>query len=336
MKQRTKTLLNSLVKFLFSGGIIVWLVVTGRLDVQVVWRLFQNPLMLFGLLLMGINLWMASERWRILVAPQELQTSRWEIFRLTLIGIFFNHAMPGGVGGDVIKAYYFTKDHPRSRATAITSVILDRALGLYAMAVMALFVMAWDFEHVRHVHVLLTFASVLAVLVVGLSLAWFFLFSRRVRAKGWVQQLLQKLPLSAKLLKLYETAHRFGLYRRNVLGALALSVCSQAIAVCFLWLAGVSAGRADVSLGTYFLIAPLGYMATAIPLSPAGIGIGQAAFYMLFNLYQGQTSDLGPTVITAQQVVTALFGLWGAYFYVRRKDPLPDEEIIEAGTAESI
>ncbi|MNU01394.1 hypothetical protein D3C72_2447830 [compost metagenome] len=67
-------------------------------------------------------------------------------------------------------------------------------------------------------------------------------------------------------------------------------------------------------------------MATAIPISPAGVGVGQAAFYFLFNVYTGTETELGPTVITAYQVGMFVLSLWGAFFYLRRKEKLPDNQ----------
>lgn len=318
MSSRFKSLLGATLKFLLAGGLIAWLIATDRLDLKSVASLFQGPQLLWAFGLIGLNLWLVSERWRSLVLPLQLAVDRWSVFRLTLIGVFFNYAMPGGVGGDVVKAYYFTRENPKTRALAVTSVVLDRAMGLYAMMMMAVAVMLWDWTHVTEVPVLHNLFLLMSLLFTGLSFAWVLLFSRRVRRLNLIPRFLGPLPLSTRLIQLYEAAHSFGLSRRRVIWALFLSLLSQAIAICFLWIAGRAAGHEEVALGTYFLIAPLGYMATAIPLSPAGIGVGQAAFFFLFNLYLGTETQIGATVITAQQVITAFFGLWGAVLYLRQ------------------
>lgn len=320
MSEKTKSILNSLFKFLLAGALIGWLVGTGKLDLNSASAIFRDPFYFaVGFLLLGANLWLASERWRVLATPQNVPAGPFEVFRLTLIGVFFNYAMPGGVGGDVIKAYYFGKDHPQAKAAAITSVILDRVLGLYAMIGMALVAMLVDFKHVMTIPMLQSLFVLLLVLAFGFSLAFLSLFSRRIKSQGWMEKILQKLPFSAKFMKLYLTAHQFGLLRGRVLIVLGLSVVAQSFSILFLFVAGYAAGFTDVSLMTFFLVAPLGYMATAIPISPAGLGVGQAAFFLLFNLYLGRESGLGSVVITSQQVMTLLFGLLGAFYYVRRR-----------------
>lgn len=324
MSERTRTLVNSTLKFLFAAGIITWLVATGRFEVRAALALFQSPLFFAGALLIGLNLFLTSERWRWLVTPHDVNVTAGGVFRLTLIGTFFNYVMPGGVGGDVVKAYYFGKDHPSARAAAITSVILDRALGLYAMVCMAVFVMLADYERVLSVQALKTLLTLMLAVWVAFSAAFYVLFSRRLKRAGWIISLLSKLPFSEKFLKLYETGHKFGLLRRRMIAILALSVLSQSVSIVFLWVAGRAAGFADIPLITYFLVAPLGYMAAAIPVSPAGLGVGQAAFHLLFNVYLGHESGVGSAVITTQQVMTALFGLAGAWFYIQRRDPVPE------------
>jgi uncharacterized membrane protein YbhN (UPF0104 family) len=88
---------------------------------------------------------------------------------------------------------------------------------------------------------------------------------------------------------------------------------------------GAAMGMIDVPWQAYFFVVPVGSMITAIPISPAGVGVGQAAFDALFNLYLGYNSHLGASVVTVQQMMMLLFGLIGAYFYVRRKkvEPFP-------------
>ncbi|MNL45250.1 hypothetical protein D3C87_1678810 [compost metagenome] len=113
--------------------------------------------------------------------------------------------------------------------------------------------------------------------------------------------------------------HLYGNDKLRLSGVLTLSLLSQTCAILFLFLAATAAGFQEAPLKTFFLVAPLGFMATAIPISPAGIGVGQAAFYFLFNLYIGKETEVGPTAITAYQVGSFLVSLAGAFFYLRRK-----------------
>jgi uncharacterized protein (TIRG00374 family) len=243
--------------------------------------------------------------------------------KLTLIGIFFNFAVPGGVGGDLVKAFYFTKDHPESRMVAATSVLMDRVLGLYSMILMAFVAMIFDWNHVQSIHSLQLLWTLVLLLFAGFTIALWMIFSQKVYENGFVKRIFLKLPLSSKTLRIYESLHLYGRNIKSVISAIVISLIAQTFSIFFMILAGSVSGMIDMKWSTYFLVAPLGFMATAIPISPAGVGVGQAAFYFLFNLYSGQKTDLGPTTITALQVATFLFGLIGAIFYMQRKEKAP-------------
>lgn len=327
MVKHTKKLVVQSLKILFSGGIIYWLIQSDKLNFVALKNLLSPGVAATGFLLIFLNLFFSSERWRVLLQSQNIKATSGSVFKLSLIGTFFNFAMPGGVGGDVIKAYYFTREHPGSKVVAVTSVLMDRVLGLFAMTFLALLVMFYDVQHIWITPVLKTlflFISLLfAFFVIGLGLV----FSQKVGVRNALQRIIHKLPLSEKLLKLYESMHLYGKDKRQLTTVVLISLASQACSIAFLYLAGYMAGFTDVPAKTFFLVAPLGFMATAIPVSPAGVGVGQAAFYFLFNLYTGTQTEVGPTCITAFQVGTFIFSLLGAFFYLRRKDRIEPNQL---------
>lgn len=329
MVKHTKKLLIQSLKILFSAGIIYWLIQSGKLNFTALKSLLSPGAAAMAMTLVFLNLFFASERWRILIRSQGLEAKTGSVLKLSLIGTFFNFAMPGGVGGDVVKAYYFTKDQPGSKVVAVTSVLMDRILGLFAMVFLALVVMIYDLQHIVRTPTLLTMfwfiLSIFVIFVIALALV----FSPLIYSHGTLKRIIQKLPLSTKLMKLYESMHLYGKDGKRFVLVILLSLTAQACSILFLYLAGTLAGFTDIPAKTYFLVAPLGFMATAIPISPAGVGVGQAAFYFLFNLYNGNTSDIGPTCITALQVGTFLASLPGAFFYLRRKDRVQPARIEE-------
>lgn len=319
MIKHTKKFLMQALKILFSAGIIYWLVSSGKLNFSALRALLSPGPAALALGLVALNLFFASERWRILIKSQHMKASSWPVFKLSLIGTFFNFAMPGGVGGDVIKAYYFNRQNPGSKVVAVTSVLMDRVIGLFSMVLMALLVMVYDMEHITHVPSLMTLFWFILGLFIVFAVALALIFSSALYRKQILKKIINKLPLSEKFMKLYESMHLYGKQGGRILAVIFLSLIAQTCSILFLYLVGMMAGYNDVHLKTYFLVAPLGFMATAIPISPAGVGVGQAAFYFLFNIYNGKTTDLGPTTITAFQVGTFIMSLLGAFFYMRFK-----------------
>lgn len=331
---KSRTLFTQALKITIAFSLIYWMWSSGKLDFATLGSVMTLERGLLGLLLVTANIFFCSERWRFLLSLQDRILSRWEAFKLSLIGIFFNYAMPGGVGGDVVKAFYFHKDHPQSKVVAVSSVLIDRVLGLYAMILMGLAVMIYDLRHVETVPQLQSlFYVVLIVFALGTA-GLYCLFSNRLYQTGFLKKILHKVPMSTKLLKLYESFYSYGRIRGSITRTVLISILAQAFSILFLILVG-SAVAPEISGSTYFLVAPLGFIVNGLPITPAGIGVSQAAFYFLFNVYTGFTSSIGATVITAFQVTQLVCGLVGAVFYLQRHQPVADDILnSELGTPE--
>ncbi|QLY26227.1 lysylphosphatidylglycerol synthase transmembrane domain-containing protein [Bdellovibrio sp. KM01] len=321
MVKKTKKIAVQLLKIIFAVGIIYWLVQSGKLNFSALRNLLTPGTLLLAVTITVLNFFLASERWRVLVKSQGIPAKVWSSFKLTLIGQFFNFAMPGGVGGDVIKAYYFTREFPGTKVVAATSVLMDRVLGLYAMIFLALAVMIYDFSHVSHVATLMTLFYFIIALFIVFTVALSLIFSSKVYKTQILKRVINKLPLAEKFMKIYESLHLYGNSILRIAQVIGISLIAQSTAILFLYMVGVVSGYTDIPAKTYFLVAPLGFMATAIPISPAGVGVGQAAFYFLFNIYTGHSSEVGPTTITAFQVCSFVVSLSGAFFYMRYKRP---------------
>ena len=96
-----------------------------------------------------------------------------------------------------------------------------------------------------------------------------------------------------------------------------LSLLSQLFTIGIFIVAGASMPHAPVSLLTYFFAGSIGLMILALPISPGGIGVGQAAFVFLFKIYGGHSSSIGANVVTVCQALLFFLSLWGLLFYVR-------------------
>ncbi|MFP5520341.1 MAG: lysylphosphatidylglycerol synthase transmembrane domain-containing protein [Bdellovibrionia bacterium] len=313
-----KLALESL-KILFAAGLIYWLLRSGRLSFDGLDELINIQFLPLGFILLCGNIFFASERWRLLVSIQNLNAKPLGTLRLTLIGLFFNFAMPGGVGGDVVKAWYFHKDFPDSRVVAVSSVMIDRILGLYAMILLALSTMLFDLSYIFSIPVLKALFVVVSLVWLGFSLALVILFWPRLRESRRFEKLFTLIPLGAKLHKLYHSLHFYGSNKKLLVAGICLSLLSQFCAIGFLWLVANILNHNPIEFHTIAFVAPLGFITTALPISPAGIGVGQTAFYYLFNLYTNTTSSLGSVSITAFQIGQFCLALIGALLYVMKR-----------------
>lgn len=297
---------------------IAFLIERGFLDLTVLKQLATPEIVTCGLLVVGLLLLIQSWRWWILLRARQFEVSFREAWQLFLIGVFFNYALPGAIGGDVVKAFYIAKDHPKRRMEAVLTVALDRILGLYSMVAMAVMTIFINWERIESSAQLHSMAVATIVLFLVMTGFWVTAFSRRIKRWGKVEGILVRLPLGTRWLQLYQSAQAYGNARLSLLGVLALSAVVQLLSILFMVMVAHAIGEGDMPLAAYFFAVPLGSIVSSIPIAPAGLGVGQIAFLVLFQMYSGRPSLLGQTAITAFQLTSLAWGFLGAFFYLRR------------------
>lgn len=327
MKKKVKSLLSGAFKLIFSATLIAWLIQSGKLEFAGLERIFSPKVLIICTIFLALNTLFASERWRLLLKSQNFHISTWGAFKLTLIGLFFNFAMPGGVGGDVVKAWYFYKENSKAKVTAVSSVLMDRLIGLYAMVFLALVALVLDFPYIRSKDFLLNLIIILALLWVGFSVAFIILFSKKMRESKRLTKIFNMIPLGEKFEKLFRSLNTYGDSSKIFWGGFCISLLSQFCAIGFLWVVANTLAEFPIDFQTIAFVAPLGFIATALPISPAGIGVGQAAFYFLFNFYSNTQTSIGSVSITAFQLAQFGISLFGAYLYITRKKSSDFDEI---------
>lgn len=106
------------------------------------WELF-----LFAAVCCGASAAVTFVRWFLLVRAQDLPFTLRNAFRLGLVGYYFNTFLPGAVGGDLVKAAFIAREQKR-RTVAISTVLMDRAIGLLGLIAIAAIVGSafWYFD----------------------------------------------------------------------------------------------------------------------------------------------------------------------------------------------
>lgn len=319
---RIKQAMTSFIKFGVAAGLIAWMVNKGALDFSLLLRLGHSPLLLPCMLTLFLNIFINNYRWVLLMRGQGFDLGIKETLPLSFIGLFFNYAMPGGVGGDLVKGYYILQDNPTRKTAAATSIIMDRLIGFVGMVMVSLLAIAINFEFILSKHELVMLSVGVLSLFVMFMLFFTVSFSSSIYQHPLIEKFLAKIPGGSKVKKIYEAVHSYKKSPREFLWACLLTVLTQVAAILFFYLTGAALGIEQAPLITYMFAVPLGLIATALPISPAGIGVGQAVFMTLFNWSLGYESKLGTSLITAHQIMTFILGLVGAYFYFKKKKPV--------------
>ncbi len=318
MSSKVKSTLTLLVKVALAAALITFMVRSGHLDPKDLWDLMTFKNVVLAIVLVGINTAVAAWRWIILMRSRGIHITFWNGFSLYLIGIFFNYALPGSVGGDVVRGYYLVAEYPQHKSDAILTLVIDRIMGLYSFFILTLIAVAIDFDFVVN-HDKIRFVALFCFLVfVGLTVLFTITFSARLSKLFGLGLLEKRIPAIHRLVV---AVQRFGDNPKAIAISVAVSLLAQLIGMVFFYQIGIMSGETDMTWNAVMFAVPMGFLMMAIPIAPAGIGVGQVAFAYLFQAYLNKQTQVGATTITAFQLTLVCWALVGAVLYLKRKKP---------------
>jgi hypothetical protein len=296
----TRSGIVNAVKIAIAVGLIYWVLeqAGGWDKVRDTLADIQMDGWVLGMLAITASTCLSILRWYLLMRSVGLVTTSWTVFKLGWIGVFFNNVVPGLTGGDLIKAFYVTRDHPNQRTDAVISVIVDRVIGIVALAFIAAVIIPFDIERYGEV------AAGIYGFLGATALGSVVVLSRRVKAR--LRRLLGRQGEGDGSSLLAKIDRAVSMYR-NRLGTIAVAM-GMSIVVHLLLIVGMrffgealAAGalQADgqlaaetlghmetlhtLGLDVYCSIIPIIFMISSLPIAPAGWGVGEAAFQYFFQ-----------------------------------------------------
>jgi uncharacterized protein (TIRG00374 family) len=243
-----------------------------------------------------------------MLAIQGVRLSFWTATKLTFVGNFFNFALPGTTGGDLIKAYYLTR-YTHLKTEAVTTVFLDRAIGLFGLILLA----GAAILLTRDPHQFAHLTAVLAIICGALAAGGIVVFSRRLRQALRLRELAARLPMGEQLLRVGRATVAMRQHKLLVGLSLLMTFALQAVvmvsAAIMAW-----ALRMQGEMSYYFIYVSIGFLIAAIPISPPQAFGVMEYFYVLFFAQGELNNDASQAVALALairliQLVWALPGI---------------------------
>jgi uncharacterized protein (TIRG00374 family) len=255
-----------------------------------------------------------SWRLQILINAHQLNLPFFAAIRLTFIGLFFNTYMPGATGGDFVKIYYASKGNPGRRTEVITILLLDRFIGLFSLLTLPLLLAPLFPELIASYKVLqgllvISLLITLVILVIAILGARYDLAKSRIL--NWIEN---KVAFGDRFKRMLHTLHYYRHNKSVLFQALLFSYFLQLLmtGVSLAIAEATNPAGADVNM---VMLIPLGYLVNnALPLTPGGIGVGEAALESLFSLCGLQG---GAEVLLGWRLIMVLVGLVGLAFYLK-------------------
>ncbi|MCB0394807.1 MAG: flippase-like domain-containing protein, partial [Bdellovibrionales bacterium] len=259
-----RQILFQVFKLLFAGALIFWMIQGGKLDFQSIFRSYSGANLAILLTLLLIILANNNWRWWLLLKSFGLPFTYLYTLRLTLVGLFFNYAMPGGVGGDVVKGYYLVRDHKEQRAKTLGTVLMDRIVGMHAMAAFGLGAMLVQWQMISENPKAMTlFWSVLA-LNIAILLFFALTMSEIIFESARLNRLLSRLPGGSIFKKIHEVFFLYREKKKTLVVAFLLSLISQIVNVVFFFIAAQFMGYEEATWSSYMFVVPVGLIAMAL------------------------------------------------------------------------
>lgn len=243
-----------------------------------------------------VQIVLGALRWREITERCEAPLSDLQAIRFCMIGAFFNQTLPSTIGGDAMRLWLVGRTGAGWRA-ATYSVLVDRAIGLIALAIIIVLSLPWSYGLIsdpngRFALVLVDVAAICA----GLGFLLFGRLSWRWLTHWWPTRHIHACAV---------IANRVLFDRHSGPKIAVLSLLVHILAVVIAWCC-VRAIAAPADLKQLFMLIPPIMLITMLPISIAGWGVREATMMVAFG-YAGLVPADGT-------VVSLLFG--AAYFIV--------------------
>lgn len=239
---------------------------SGYIDPAALAGVASRPgLLVLAVIVLFLTIPLGGLRWHLLLRAHRLPVTLAQTVAMAMSGAFFNAFLPGGCGGDIVRGAYLVRAARGHTAPAVISLLADRTLsfaGFILVAGVALWLRPVDLPGVTRGG-LLSGVSVV-VLVLALLLWW----------SGMVH------PGHA----LARARHLVRAYARHghlVFAGLVLSVAITLLDALSIMLVAASARIGTLPLTAHGLAGILATIANSLPLTPGGLGVGEAAYAQL-------------------------------------------------------
>ena len=283
----------------------------------------KKLLLAFGVFIFGPITFISITRWWGLLRSVGIPITYREAFRLTFIGFFFNSAVPGLTGGDLVKAFYIARQTPSARILAFMSVLVDRVIGLFALGLLSGLILL---PHLGDE----TFRppAMIVFIFLGISAAFGAVFlSGRLRRLVHLDTLIRKLPMSKTLVEIDQGIVIYRKHPKAVVLAILLSLLNHFSLVVMAIIMGRALGI-EIPATQFFILVPVCMMMASIPLLPGGWGLREGAFATFFGLVGVPVTEAVALSILIG-LTQLLWSLLGGVFFLLRPDRATSRDLAD-------
>jgi len=307
-----------------SGGILYFIFSRSDLNLQdIVERIrgIQRGSLYFAVAAFGVVLLLGSLRWKILLEAHKIRLTFPRMLKLFFIGLFFNNFLPSLTGGDIVKAYYVSKETSK-RAEAVMTIIVDRGIGMLSLFFLGTGAGILNLNKPEVRGPVLTIFVLLAISLISILLA----LNQRFLGKISLIRRKNSNPSRIRVLlgKLYQAFYFYKSCPWVLVKAFFLSLLLQATIIVINYQIALGLGAKDIGIAYFFLFIPIVSAISAIPISLAGWGVGEISYKEYFR-YVGLGGGISVSISLSMRLILLAWSLIGLPLYLFHRAPKQKE-----------
>ncbi len=312
MGNRIKNILFNVLR-LFVATFLMFLILRNIVFVPILSRIKTINLLwlLLGFFLSLLLMYLNAIRWKILLNTHNVNLSIWKLFRVYLIGFFFNNFLPSSIGLDTVRTVYLRQHGLKEVAS---SVIIERFIGVISLFIYIFIGFMFIRETNIDFHIILYSIIILIVLISTL----FLLFNKRILSvfKPFVLKIGYR-NIGNMAIDFYKTFLEYSNNKKDLLLAFLISFLIQTI-VIFINITIAKMYYIDIGITPFFSFIPVISVLSMIPVSINAIGIREGAYVYFFAMV-GITREMALLISLSFLVITAITSLIGGVLFIFEK-----------------
>lgn len=253
-------------------------------------------------------------RWNRLLRAQHIEVEKRRLTESIWVSMFFNNFLPSNIGGDVVRIAD-TATAAGSKTLATTVILVDRALGLSALVIiassgaLAASVLGVHVPGARWLWIATALGAVAAVFVISIpQLVGHALLPVRALNRPWITERAQRLE---------DAVIKFRNAPSALAGAFAGALVVQITIVAFYLL---TAEGLSVPLPIFLgaVLIPVSLVVQMAPVSINGFGVREAVFAFFFRRF-GLPTDAAVALSLVSTGMVMGLSLVGGFFFLKRR-----------------
>jgi glycosyltransferase 2 family protein len=234
----------------------------------------QPGWIVLGLGLLTTQIALLAFRWRIIAIASGARLAFVPALQFSFIAAFFNQVLPSTVGGDGVRIWLLARRGAAGWARATYSVLIDRIVGVFALALVVIVCLPWTFELIHdpiaRAILLLTGFGAVAGAVVFVSIGTQF------------KELTDRWALTRHLAAASRVAATMCASLHSFAAVIACSIVIHLFTIAAAWCCAKAIAVPVSLLQILFLLPPV-LLVSSVPISIAGWGVRETSMIAAFG-----------------------------------------------------